>query len=285
MDDFHFVWKKIADGDMSLTADIAFLGTGGQSTPQGSPDDPPDARRKLRRPWIWPSTETASLPCNSVIRPVRRYPRSRVEHLRSQKVRIEKRGDMSSTRLCPARMASLYPRAPPRKLALQARTMLASASALTTRTSREGGLLQCQPEGASTLDRQDGSRTARSKRSPCASTDRHVEYVAAAHFEAPNWSRDGSLLALQSGWEIYGAGAGVNQRRIWYRLRKIHCNNDHGISPDGQLLAIQRPVRADHRSSIFTVPFAEERRRKSRRTAPSYWHGWSPDGKTLAFTG
>jgi hypothetical protein len=25
-----------------------------------------------------------------------------------------------------------------------------------------------------------------------ASTDRHVEYVAAAHFEAPNWSRDGN---------------------------------------------------------------------------------------------
>jgi len=30
---------------------------------------------------------------------------------------------------------------------------------------------------------------------------------------------------------------------------------------------------------------AAGRRNASRKATPSYWHGWSPDGKTLAFCG
>ena len=66
------------------------------------------------------------------------------------------------------------------------------------------------------------------------------------------------------------------------------CNNDHGVSPDGTTARHQRPVADDdgrrpRSSTRCRSPAA--RRSSSRRPGPSYWHGWSPDGKTLAFCG
>ena len=63
------------------------------------------------------------------------------------------------------------------------------------------------------------------------------------------------------------------------------CNNDHGISPDGALLAISDQSQEEHRSIVYTVPIAGGTPRRITRLSPSYWHGWSPDGKTLAFVG
>jgi TolB protein len=42
---------------------------------------------------------------------------------------------------------------------------------------------------------------------------------------------------------------------------------------------------SDPKSSIFIVPVEGGTPRQITKNSPSYWHGWSPDGKTLAFTG
>lgn len=63
------------------------------------------------------------------------------------------------------------------------------------------------------------------------------------------------------------------------------CNNDHGLSPDGTLLAISDGSQGDHKSTIYIVPLAGGTPRRITQNSPSYWHGWSPDGKTLAFCG
>jgi TolB protein len=65
----------------------------------------------------------------------------------------------------------------------------------------------------------------------------------------------------------------------------IHCNNDHGISPDSQVAGDQRFFAADHKSSVYVVPIGGGTPRRVTKNSPSYWHGWSPDGKTLAFVG
>ena len=63
------------------------------------------------------------------------------------------------------------------------------------------------------------------------------------------------------------------------------CNNDHGISPDATQLAISDNSQDDHESLVYIVPIAGGTPRRITQKSPSYWHGWSPDGKTLAFVG
>jgi Tol biopolymer transport system component len=66
---------------------------------------------------------------------------------------------------------------------------------------------------------------------------------------------------------------------------QIHLNNDHGLSPDGEWLAISDQSSDDHKSRVYIVPAKGGTPRLVTPNGPSYWHGWSPDGKTLAFTG
>ena len=72
------------------------------------------------------------------------------------------------------------------------------------------------------------------------------------------------------------------------------ANNDHGISPDGKHLVISHsaeehitdPSQDWLASSIYIMPVAGGSAPvKVTTKAPSFWHGWSPDGKTLAFVG
>ena len=117
-----------------------------------------------------------------------------------------------------------------------------------------------------------------------ASTDRRVAYVSAQHFEAPNWTRDGAFLFNQDGTMRRLAVGGSTPTAI-ASGSQVHCNNDHGLSPDGALLAISDQSANDHASRVYTLPVAGGTPHLVTQDGPSYWHGWSPDGKTIAFTG
>jgi TolB protein len=117
------------------------------------------------------------------------------------------------------------------------------------------------------------------------SSERHVIYVAPEHFEAPNWSRDGSYFLFNRDGliqKIPVAGGAPEKIDTGVATR---CNNDHGISPDGASLVISDQSQEDHRSLVYVLPMTGGSPRRITKNAPSYWHGWSPDGKTLAFVG
>lgn len=117
------------------------------------------------------------------------------------------------------------------------------------------------------------------------SSERHVIYVAPEHFEAPNWSRDGSYFIFNRDGLIQRipvAGGTPEKIDTGFATR---CNNDHGISPDGTSLVISDQSEEDHRSLVYVLPLTGGSPRRITKNAPSYWHGWSPDGKTLAFVG
>jgi TolB protein len=121
-----------------------------------------------------------------------------------------------------------------------------------------------------------------------ASGKRQLVHTDLSRFEAPNWTRDGKHLIF-------------NQRGLLYRIPVVggkpvqintgfanSNNNDHGISPDGKWLAIshhsgEKPNGEN--SVIYIVPIEGGEPRQVTVNAPSYWHGWSPDGQTLAFVG
>ena len=117
-----------------------------------------------------------------------------------------------------------------------------------------------------------------------ASTDRRVVYVAPGRFEAPNWTRDNWLLFNADGRLLRIPADGGKPQPIDTGFA-TRLNNDHGISPDGTLLAVSDQSQEEHRSIVYIVPIGGGAPRRITKKSPSYWHGWSPDGKTLAFCG
>jgi Tol biopolymer transport system component len=111
--------------------------------------------------------------------------------------------------------------------------------------------------------------------------DRRVVYHSEKHFEAPNWSRDGQYLLFNSGGRLYTLPVSGGEPRVLDTGEAIHCNNDHGFSPDGRLLAVSNSPGED--SLIYILPAMGGKARQVTELGPSYWHGWSPDGKTLAY--
>lgn len=104
-------------------------------------------------------------------------------------------------------------------------------------------------------------------------------------FEAPNWSPDGRTLMLNSEGGMYrlaleGGGEPVAIDTGF----ATQCNNDHGISPDGAAIAISDKVEFG-KSAIYILPASGGVPKLVTKNLPSYWHGWSPDGKSFAYCG
>ena len=106
--------------------------------------------------------------------------------------------------------------------------------------------------------------------------NQRVVYSAPRLFEAPNWSPDGSYLLLNSEGKLWKLPVAGGEPEVVFTGSVKGINNDHGISPDGKWFAIS----AGH---IYLLPSSggEPRQLTSRR--PSYYHGWSPDGRTLVY--
>ena len=117
-----------------------------------------------------------------------------------------------------------------------------------------------------------------------SSTDRRVVYTAPGRFEAPNWTKDNFLIFNGDGRlrRISVDGGRPESIDTGFATR---LNNDHAISPDGTMMAISDGSQDDGRSRIYVVPIGGGTPRRVTEKAPSYFHGWSPDGKTLAFCG
>lgn len=103
--------------------------------------------------------------------------------------------------------------------------------------------------------------------------------------EAPNWMPDGSALIVNGDGLLFrvdlheDAVAELDPINTEFALR---CNNDHGISPCGReiLLSDQSETGA---SRIYRLPIEGGTPVEVTPLEPSYWHGISPDGSTLAY--
>jgi Tol biopolymer transport system component len=121
------------------------------------------------------------------------------------------------------------------------------------------------------------------------STDERITIlVETAHFEAPNWSVDGSYFIINQEGLLYRVSLDGKRKEKIPTGNLENCNNDHGISFDGKTLAISNNddiENADSGSSrIYTMPISGGSPRLVTPKYPSYWHGWSPDGKYLVYT-
>lgn len=112
-----------------------------------------------------------------------------------------------------------------------------------------------------------------------------VIYEADGITEAPNWSKDGRFLLVNSNGQLF---------RIWLDAPEIpehidlgpggfNCNNDHDFSPDGSLIAFSAGTDEDYRSQVFVANADGTAARRVSPESTSYFHGWSSDGKSLAY--
>ncbi len=112
-----------------------------------------------------------------------------------------------------------------------------------------------------------------------------VVYSADQRIEAPNWSPDGSFLLVNTLGDLWKLPLGKTPAALEkiQLSRAIRCNNDHGIFPDGKMLALSGSTTTG--SQIFTANIDGSNVKLITPNAPSYYHGVSPDGKWLVFTG
>ena len=112
---------------------------------------------------------------------------------------------------------------------------------------------------------------------------RETVRIFSDRIEAPNWHPNDHELIYNGGGLLYRIPVGGGTPKVIETGFANRCNNDHGISPDGKTIAISDQSQDDGQSVIYTLPIEGGKPRRITSLTPSYWHGWSPDGQTLAY--
>jgi Tol biopolymer transport system component len=114
---------------------------------------------------------------------------------------------------------------------------------------------------------------------------RKVIYESAGRFEAPNWMPDGKRLLFNDHGSLYTISVEGGEPEKLNTGTANRINNDHGISFDGKWLAIShsREGLPGGGSSVYVLPLAGGEPKLLTEGTPSYWHGWNPNNKEVAF--
>jgi hypothetical protein len=102
--------------------------------------------------------------------------------------------------------------------------------------------------------------------------------------EAPNWMPDNTGLLVNGEGRMFRVPLDAPELVEIDTGHAVECNNDHGISPDGCRMVISDSTDTGE-SCIWVLPVAGGTPRRVTAEVPSWWHGWSPDGSTLAYVG
>jgi TolB protein len=292
-DAFHFVWKRVT-GDFGLNADVQFVGAGAVAhrkavlmvrqdlTPDSAYADVAlhgDGLTSLQfRPAAGAETQEIRSTVNAPIR-----------------IRIVRRG--SSFTAFAGKPGEELTATAPQEVNLPASVYIGLGVC-----SHDAGVLetaifsnvQLNHEGNSTVSNAQPHPPAshfRSKITICdlATRSTRVVYQADHVIEAPNWSRDGKFLLINTAGHLYRLllqdSGEPKPEQIDLGPGGYMCNNDHDLSRDGNWLAFSASSPSSHQSQVYLAKADGSGVRLMTPAAPSYFHGWSPDGKWLAFVG
>ena len=280
-DAFHFVWMKVS-GDLSLAADIAFVGAG------------KDPHRKAVL-MIRQNIDADSAYVDAAIHgdgltslQFRTDSGANTHEVQAgskspARVRIVRRGRYVSLDLAAKNENLKFSGAAVRQvfdgpvyvgIGVCSHNKDVSETAVFSNLELSTSLPAGEPVLYSTLETQAMN-----------STDRRIVLVVPGRIEAPNWLHDGATIIYNGGGRLYRVPATGGDPAPIDTGFATRCNNDHGVSPAGDRLAVSDQSQGDRRSRIYTLPVTGGEPKLVTPNAPSYWHGWSPDGKTLAFCG
>ena len=286
-DAFHFVWKKMS-GDAVLTADIDFPNAAGEHNPH----------RKailIFRQSLDPSSAYADAAVHGVgltALQFRRAAGAMTEDVElstvtaPRRLRIEKRGDTFTM------YAASEPGAPLRQVGASVQLHLTEPFYV--------GLGLCSHDPGKT-EKGTFSHVTLDKPDPLPSTlalystlntigdDRDfrrdvVVWSAQAKFEAPVWTRDGKSLIFDQAGKMMTVSADGGTPRVIDTGEVTRCTGSHGVSPDGSRLAMTCATTGSSEFRIYSVPIGGGTPRVVTEHPNSWFHSWSPDGKTILFS-
>lgn len=166
--------------------------------------------------------------------------------------------------------------------------MLDSATVWNVRIDRPvSGSYHPNPNIQRTLERKDPIMGSRLETMNISDGRRQVIHSSTGRFEAPNWMPDGKKLLFNEGGSLFTIpveGGTPIRLNTGMALRN---NNDHGISFDGKKLAISshREGLPGGGSTVYVLPLEGGDPKMINGNTPSYWHGWSPNGKEVVVVG
>jgi Tol biopolymer transport system component len=287
VDGFHFLWKKVS-GDVSLTADIDF------PVKTGTHNEHRKAILILRQSLDADSAYADAAQHGSGLtalqfRPAQGNATESIELIIDppSRLRLVKRGD-TITMFVSQHGEPLHPSGAAIKhhfdepfyagIGLSAH----DPKAVETATFAQLEFDQLAPAAAaapllfSTLQATTIDPTARRS---------IVAFATRGRVQAPNWSRDGGSLVFNQDGRIYTVSAdGKGTPQTVDTGNATDCTGSHGLSPDGKWLAITCVTPANPGRRVYIVPSAGGTPRTVTANPDSYFHSWSPDGKTIAFT-
>ncbi|HKF46351.1 MAG TPA: hypothetical protein VKB38_03270 [Terracidiphilus sp.] len=286
-DAFHYVWKKIS-GDASLTADVALAPATATSS----------EHRKaflIFRQSLDPDSQYADAAVHGNGEVALQYRRSKGDTTQDiafnqgppQRMRLEKRGDVITLFIS------------------QHGEPLHQAGA-SIRLHFEGsfyaGLGVCA-HNEKAVEQATFANVELTPLSPPATESKKASYstlqtiaidnnarmayvivTAKGRMEAPNWSRDGKTLIFNRDgvlWTVSATGGEPKQLDLG---GATDCTGSHGLSPDGESLAMTCTTPGHPGRRVYIIPAAGGTPRMVTENPNSYFHSWSPDGKTILFT-
>ena len=101
--------------------------------------------------------------------------------------------------------------------------------------------------------------------------------------EAPNWMHsDEDSLMFNADGKLFRYAISTGKEHQVDTGRCVNCNNDHVLSPDNREIAVSHS-ETGWMSQIYILPMEGGEPRLVTPNAPSFLHGWSPDGKELCY--
>ena len=101
--------------------------------------------------------------------------------------------------------------------------------------------------------------------------------------EAPNWLANGDELLYNAEGRIWRYSISRDSVAVENVGSCVHCNNDHALSADNRYLAVSHDPEGGFFSHIYIMDRETGEVRQFTDLAPSFLHGWSPDGQYLTY--
>jgi TolB protein len=283
-DALYFAWKRI-NGDVTFTADVRFIGAGAV------------AHRKavlMIRQNLTPGSAYADVALHGdglTSLQFRASDGNKTEELRSTvtapvRIRIERRGNTFT--VFAGKPGSELSATGPQTVELKDPVYLGIGV-----SSHDANVLETAVFSNVQIDQGPPAAQQRFRSKitvyDLATGASQSIYQADQTIEAPNWSRDGKFLLVNTGGSLYrlpvDKGSEAKLEKIDLGNGGYRCNNDHDLSRDGKFLAFSASTPTSRQSQVYVANADGTGAKLMTQASPSYFHGWSPDGKWLGVVG